>query len=103
MAKMQIADAKLIGALSSYTHNGVRIDNHAGNIGAHDLSSDNLPAPYIDVKLQGGQGVYLIVAVVDGVIREIATCGPNVSNLTLTTWASQNRWIVSPGRLTYIP
>jgi hypothetical protein len=99
---MQITAAKLVGAFWCYSHNGVTIDHHAGNMGAHDLPFGNSQKPYIDVNLQGGQGTYLVIAVIDDVIREIATCGPNVTNLRLTTWASQNGWRVTLKRLTYI-
>lgn len=99
MAGMQVGDAKLVGAMSSYMHNGIAIKDHGGQMGACDQPYGNSPKPYIDITLQGGQGMYLLLAVVNGVMREIATCGPNGTNLTLTTWASQNGWIVAGKRL----
>mgnify|MGYP007096999654 FL=1 len=104
MTTMQLTNAKLIGALESYFHNGVRIVNHGNNVGAHDLSCGNTPKPYIDVNLAGGIGVYVVLAVIDGVIREMATCGPDVTNLTPTAWAAHNGWIASQAekRLIYI-
>ncbi len=98
---MQVTDAKLVGAMSSYTHNGVSMLNHGGNIGACDQPFGNSPNPYINVALQGGQGVYMLIAVVDGVMREMATCGPDGSSLTRTTWASQNGWVVTGGGIEF--
>lgn len=99
---MQVTDAKLVGALSSYSHNGVHISNRTSEIGDHDLPSGSSPKPYIDVNLAGGVGTYLVVATINGVIREMARCGPNVTELRLTTWASENGWILAEKRLTYI-
>lgn len=95
MAEIQIADAKLVGALWLYIHNGVAVRDHAGKMGACDQPHGNSPKPYIDITLQGGQGMYLLTAVVNGKIQEIATCGPDGTNITLTTWALQNGWIVT--------
>ena len=44
-------------------------------------------------------GQYRVTAVVDGAMRDVAICGPDISNLTLTTWASQNWWIVQENRI----
>ena len=99
---MQMIDAKLVGAYSSYTCNRVAMNNHDGKMGAHDLLFGSTPKPYIDVKLSGGVGEYLVIAVINGVIREMATCGLNVSHLKVTTWASENGWIRENNRLTYI-
>jgi hypothetical protein len=98
--RMQVTNAKLVGAMWLYTHNGVTISNHGGNIGACDQAYGNSPRPYIDITLSGGQGVYMLIAVVNGVMREMATCGPNGSSITLTTWASQNGWVVRGNRIT---
>jgi hypothetical protein len=93
-----LTDAKVVGAMWEYIHNGVVMNNQGGN-GAFDQPYGNSPKPYIDITFQGGRGAYLLIAVVDGVMREMATCGIDGSSLAPTTWASQNGWVVTGKRI----
>ena len=102
MAKKQVTDAKLEGFLWSYTHNGVARNSDDGEMGSHDLAFGDSPTPYINVVLSGGVGDYTVRIVTDGVMRHVASCGPNVSNLKLTPWALQNGWALQGNRIVKI-
>ena len=89
---MLITDAKLVGTLRLYKHNG--------DIGACDRPYATSPKSYIDTNVPGGEGMYLIIVVVDDVIREIGIYCLNGSNLFRETVPpSQNGWLVTGKRI----